>query len=124
VIKWYHSKLWVLIKYLAKQTKYIFLKPEQKCFNDYINKYAETNYKKNLQSFIFKSINNMQLQSFLQQYAAHPFYKAPRGNTLNAKSWQTEAPLRMLLNNLDAEVAENPAELSCIWRHRTSSTKY
>ena len=53
----------------------------------------------------------MQLQSFLQQYAAHPFYKAPRGNTLNAKSWQTEAPLRMLLNNLDAEVAENPAEL-------------
>ena len=53
----------------------------------------------------------MQLQSFLQQYAAHPTYKAPRGNTLNAKSWQTEAPLRMLLNNLDAEVAENPAEL-------------
>ncbi len=53
----------------------------------------------------------MQLQSFLQQYAAHPSYKAPRGNTLHAKSWQTEAPLRMLLNNLDAEVAENPAEL-------------
>jgi urocanate hydratase len=53
----------------------------------------------------------MQLQSFLQQYAAHPSYKAPRGTTLNAKSWQTEAPLRMLLNNLDAEVAENPSEL-------------
>lgn len=53
----------------------------------------------------------MQLQNFLQQYAAHPSYKAPRGNTLNAKSWQTEAPLRMLLNNLDAEVAENPTEL-------------
>lgn len=53
----------------------------------------------------------MQLQNFLQQYAAHPSYKAPRGNTLNAKSWQTEAPLRMLLNNLDAEVAENPADL-------------
>ncbi len=37
--------------------------------------------------------------------------KAPRGSTLNARSWQTEAPLRMLLNNLDAEVAERPEEL-------------
>ena len=27
--------------------------------------------------------------------------RAPRGLTLNARSWQTEAPLRMLLNNLD-----------------------
>lgn len=37
--------------------------------------------------------------------------KAPTGNTLNCKSWLSEAPLRMLMNNLDAEVAENPAEL-------------
>lgn len=37
--------------------------------------------------------------------------RAPRGNTLSAKSWMTEAPLRMLMNNLDAEVAENPHEL-------------
>src|SRR5258708_7668322 len=37
--------------------------------------------------------------------------RAPRGNTLSARSWMTEAPLRMLMNNLDAEVAENPAEL-------------
>jgi len=37
--------------------------------------------------------------------------RAPRGPGLNAKSWQTEAPLRMLMNNLDAEVAENPQEL-------------
>jgi urocanate hydratase len=37
--------------------------------------------------------------------------RAPRGTTLNARSWQTEAPLRMLLNNLDAEVAEKPQEL-------------
>jgi len=37
--------------------------------------------------------------------------RAPRGTQLNAKSWQTEAPLRMLMNNLDAEVAENPQEL-------------
>ncbi|MDQ0108183.1 urocanate hydratase [Chitinophaga terrae (ex Kim and Jung 2007)] len=48
---------------------------------------------------------------FINKYAAHPHYKAPRGNTLHAKSWQTEAPLRMLLNNLDAAVAENPDEL-------------
>jgi urocanate hydratase len=37
--------------------------------------------------------------------------RAPRGTTLNAKSWLTEAPLRMLMNNLDPEVAEKPGEL-------------
>src|SRR5690242_11335141 len=37
--------------------------------------------------------------------------RAPRGTSLNARSWSTEAPLRMLLNNLDAEVAERPEEL-------------
>ena len=37
--------------------------------------------------------------------------RASRGPQLNAKSWLTEAPLRMLMNNLDPEVAENPAEL-------------
>jgi urocanate hydratase len=37
--------------------------------------------------------------------------RAPRGRVLNARSWQTEAPLRMLLNNLDAEVAEHPESL-------------
>jgi urocanate hydratase len=37
--------------------------------------------------------------------------RAPRGTELNAQSWSTEAPLRMLLNNLDAEVAERPEEL-------------
>jgi len=37
--------------------------------------------------------------------------RAPRGSTLNARSWQTEAPLRMLLNNLDPEVAEHPESL-------------
>ncbi|MCR9131055.1 MAG: urocanate hydratase [bacterium] len=52
----------------------------------------------------------MKLSDFLNTYAAHPNYKAPTGATLNTKSWQTEAPLRMLLNNLDAEVAENPDE--------------
>ncbi|HXV04084.1 MAG TPA: hypothetical protein VFP24_10970, partial [Gaiellaceae bacterium] len=37
--------------------------------------------------------------------------RAPRGTALNARSWATEAPLRMLLNNLDPEVAERPEEL-------------
>src|ERR1041384_3275247 len=37
--------------------------------------------------------------------------RAPRGSTLTAKSWLTEAPLRMLMNNLDPEVAERPHEL-------------
>jgi urocanate hydratase len=37
--------------------------------------------------------------------------RAPHGNTLSAKSWLTEAPLRMLMNNLDPDVAEKPGEL-------------
>jgi urocanate hydratase len=37
--------------------------------------------------------------------------RAARGNKLTAKSWLTEAPLRMLMNNLDPQVAENPKEL-------------
>ncbi|MGH7024317.1 MAG: urocanate hydratase [Caulobacteraceae bacterium] len=37
--------------------------------------------------------------------------RAPRGSEISAKSWLTEAPLRMLMNNLDPEVAERPEEL-------------
>ncbi len=37
--------------------------------------------------------------------------RAARGTELTAKSWQTEAPLRMLMNNLDPEVAERPEDL-------------
>jgi urocanate hydratase len=37
--------------------------------------------------------------------------RAARGTTLTARSWQTEAPLRMLCNNLDPEVAERPDDL-------------
>ncbi|MEV6234010.1 urocanate hydratase [Saccharopolyspora shandongensis] len=37
--------------------------------------------------------------------------RAPRGTTLTARSWSTEAPLRMLQNNLDPEVAERPDDL-------------
>src|SRR4051794_19591091 len=53
----------------------------------------------------------MTSSEFIKTYANHPVYKAPRGMQLHAKSWQTEAPLRMLLNNLDGQVAENPDEL-------------
>src|SRR5450432_2484682 len=37
--------------------------------------------------------------------------RSPRGTEISAKSWLTEAPLRMLMNNLDPEVAEKPGEL-------------
>ena len=37
--------------------------------------------------------------------------RAARGSAISCKSWLSEAPLRMLMNNLDPEVAENPAEL-------------
>src|SRR5580698_4978411 len=37
--------------------------------------------------------------------------RAPRGSELSAKSWLTEAPMRMLMNNLDPDVAEKPGEL-------------
>jgi len=37
--------------------------------------------------------------------------KAPRGKEISCKSWIQEAALRMLMNNLDPDVAENPAEL-------------
>jgi len=37
--------------------------------------------------------------------------RAPRGTTLSCRSWLTEAPLRMLMNNLDPDVAERPEDL-------------
>ena len=43
--------------------------------------------------------------------ASRPSLRAPRGPTLSCRSWLTEAPLRMLMNNLDPEVAERPQEL-------------
>ncbi len=43
--------------------------------------------------------------------SGHRPVRAARGTTLTAKSWQTEAPLRMLMNNLDPEVAERPDDL-------------
>ena len=49
--------------------------------------------------------------SFIKKYADHPKYMSPVGTKLNTKSWQTEAPLRMFLNNLNVEVAEDPKNL-------------
>src|ERR1700689_5822620 len=46
------------------------------------------------------------------QHSAHGrVIRAARGTRLSAKSWLTEAPLRMLMNNLDPEVAERPGDL-------------
>jgi len=53
----------------------------------------------------------MNYSDFIEKYANHPEYKAPRGSELHARSWQTEAVLRMFLNNLDREVAESPEDL-------------
>ncbi|MBC3541191.1 urocanate hydratase [Rufibacter sediminis] len=50
-------------------------------------------------------------EEFLQTYANHPVYFPPRGPKLHAKNWQAEAALRMFLNNLSSEVAEDPERL-------------
>ncbi|MGO4394241.1 urocanate hydratase [Variovorax sp. M-6] len=47
----------------------------------------------------------------LQETSPSRVVRAPRGTVLHTGSWRTEGPLRMLMNNLDPEVAENPAEL-------------
>ena len=46
-----------------------------------------------------------------RQSANRRVVRAPHGTELSARSWLTEAPLRMLMNNLDPDVAENPDEL-------------
>ncbi|MGC0144059.1 urocanate hydratase [Pseudactinotalea sp. Z1732] len=43
--------------------------------------------------------------------SSHDVVRSPTGTALTAKSWQTEAPLRMLMNNLDPAVAERPEDL-------------
>src|SRR6266513_1055427 len=48
----------------------------------------------------------------LMSSLSHPrVIRAPRGTEISCKSWLTEAALRMLMNNLDPEVAERPEEL-------------
>src|SRR5437899_1137039 len=51
-------------------------------------------------------------RSWMESPMSQPrIVRAPRGPELSARGWQTEAPLRMLMNNLDPEVAEHPEEL-------------
>ena len=50
-------------------------------------------------------------QELTARRTRHGDIKAPTGSTISTKSWLTEAPLRMLMNNLDPEVAEDPNEL-------------
>ena len=47
----------------------------------------------------------------MTEIQANRVIRAPRGATLSARSWLTEAPLRMIMNNLDPEVAERPEDL-------------
>ena len=44
--------------------------------------------------------------------------KAPHGSELSCKSWATEAPMRMLMNNLDRGCRRKAAGTSGLWRHR------
>ena len=53
----------------------------------------------------------MNYSEFINRYANHPHYEAPTGATLHARNWQSESALRMFLNNLNAEVAEDPSKL-------------
>jgi len=53
----------------------------------------------------------MKYSEFMKKYANHPNYKSPEGTEISAQSWETEAPLRMLLNNLNPEVAEDSENL-------------
>src|SRR5713101_4819272 len=47
----------------------------------------------------------------VEKSTAYQPVRAPRGTALSCKGWQQEAALRMLMNNLDPEVAEKPEEL-------------
>ena len=55
--------------------------------------------------------NDMTVSTRPSRAAGARRVSAPRGPELTARSWQTEAPLRMLMNNLDPEVAERPDDL-------------
>src|SRR5207245_9530893 len=52
----------------------------------------------------------MPVETEINQTAYSPI-RAPRGTTLSCKSWQQEAAMRMLMNNLDEEVGERPRDL-------------
>ena len=50
--------------------------------------------------------------------------RQPVSTIIQCKGWIQEAAMRMLLNNLDPEVAERPDELNCIWRTGKSRPKF
>ena len=50
-------------------------------------------------------------KSFDVSHREHANVQAPRGTTISCKGWQQEAALRMLMNNLDPDVAERPDDL-------------
>src|SRR5258708_18981975 len=58
----------------------------------------------------FATIVFMAVETEIQTRYLPPL-KAPRGNELTCKGWAQEAAMRMLMNNLDEEVAERPRDL-------------
>src|SRR5712692_9601897 len=61
--------------------------------------------------FIFVSPRRTRHSNLALALGMTRIVRAPRGTELSARSWLTEAPLRMLMNNLDPEVAERPEDL-------------
>ena len=60
---------------------------------------------------LHNSIGKLLFGDIVMESGAQTAIKAPRGQELSCKGWQQEAALRMLMNNLDAEVAERPNDL-------------
>ena len=57
------------------------------------------------------SLTKLPRDNCMNDKTAPRIVRSPRGTELTAKSWLTEAPMRMLMNNLDPEVAERPEDL-------------
>ncbi len=57
------------------------------------------------------SLNNQHSSSVTTEHSGPRTVRAPRGTTLSCKGWQQEAAMRMLMNNLDPDVAERPDDL-------------
>ena len=71
-------------------------------------------------SFIISIITLSIIISVIDMKPAMEKIKAPKGTELSCKGWIQEAALRMLMNNLDPEVAEDPERLICIRWFRQS----
>src|SRR5690625_3268426 len=54
---------------------------------------------------------NQQEHSMAQNSSSAPVIRAPRGSSISCRGWHQEAAMRMLMNNLDPEVAEHPDKL-------------